>query len=132
MKSDRASVVVETLFVVPVVMMVLLLTVYAGQMTETSIQLRAVAATASRRASQASRDSMSKVAERAVREGLGERGVPCAAWRAHVAVVGAFDAVQVSVTIQCRLKTTILGTLPLPTQVISVDSNSPVDRYRGQ
>ena len=132
MKSDRASVVMETLFVVPVVMMVLLLTVYAGQMTETSIQLRAVAATASRRASQASRDSMSKVAERAVREGLGERGVSCAVWRAQVAVVGAFDAAQVSVTIQCRLKTTVLGTLPLPTQVISVDSNSPVDRYRGQ
>lgn len=132
MKSDRASVVVETLFVVPVVMMVLLLTVYAGQMTETSIQLRAVAATASRRASQASRDSMSKVAERAVRESLGERGVPCATWRAQVAVVGAVNDAQVSVAIECRLKTTVLGTLPLPTQVISVDSTSPVDRYRGQ
>lgn len=130
MKSEKGSIVVEVLFVVPALMLVVMLVAHAGRITETSIILRDVASVSARRASQASSDSMSRVAEGEAKRQLFARRIPCRKAAVVVKLTKPVDAVHVG--LRCVLRTDGLGLLGVRPRVITATAVAPVDRYRHQ
>jgi hypothetical protein len=130
MTREKASVVVETLFVVPALMLVLLLISYTGRITQTSINLRGVAAVSARRASQASVASMSRVAELTAREEISARRIPCR--RTALDVIVQHPVSSVRVMIRCEVSGNGLAALGVRPHMVSAASTAIVDRYRRQ
>lgn len=128
MKNEKASIVVEVLFVVPVLMLLVMLTAYSGRLTQTSINLRGVASVSARRASQASAASMMRIAELSVRQEVSVRRLPCGRTRVSVAINDSRSSVSVSV--RCVVRGDGPRSLGVPDQVVSATATAPIDRYR--
>lgn len=128
MKNEKASIVVEVLFVVPVLMLLVMLTAYSGRLTQTSISLRGVASVSARRASQASAASMMRIAELSVQQEVSARRLPCGRRRVSVTINDSRSSVSVSV--RCVVRGDGPGSLGVPDRVISATATAPIDRYR--
>lgn len=128
MKKEAGSIVVEVLFVVPALMLVVMLVVHAGRITQTSFNLRSVAAVSARRASQASVSSMAKVAELAARREITLQQLPCRRTTVDVAVTKILP--EVRVLVRCELRIDGLVALGIRSRTVVAAATSPIDRYR--
>lgn len=132
MRNERGSMVVEMLYVAPVLLLVVLLISYSGDITETSIKVRAVASVAARRASQASVASMVRVAESSARRDSIDRQLRCHSQSVATSMLASDSTAHVRVTVRCWIRTDTFSLLGVRSRLISATATSPVDRYRRQ
>ena len=130
MKSnDKGSIVVESVLLVPVMMMLVLLVVYLGRWTTSSHRIHHAADVAARVASQMSLSKMTIAAQKAASQELGHNSSNCGYPLVVVTPFKSENLRFVRVDVSCTVKTVDLGLLKLPTRRITATSTEVVDYY---
>lgn len=130
--SSRGSLTVEALILVPVLMMLFLLIVHVGRLTDASFRVHRAADISARIASQSNSNSMiSRGVASAHNDLVGSRST-CE--RANVVVtrghIGRIQTVTTSIT--CVVSSSGLGLLSLPQRTVRATSTEVVDYFSGQ
>lgn len=132
MSSQRGSMTGEVVVLIPALMMIVLLVVYAGRLMQTSTQIQQVADVAAREASTATRRSSLRVAIAATQREMTLHNLSCE--RAQVStrqsMIEGLAAVHVTVT--CSLSVKELLLLRVPARTLKATSIAVVDRYRSR
>jgi hypothetical protein len=130
--TSRGSLTVEALLLVPVLMMMFLLIVHVGRLTDASFRVRRAADVSARIASQSSSNSMISRGVAAAHIDLVGSGSKCE--RSNVLVtrgrIGRIQAVTTSVT--CVVSSSGLGLLSLPQRTVRATSTEVVDYFSGR
>ena len=130
--TSRGSLTVEALLLVPVLMMMFLLIVHVGRLTDASVRVRRAADVSARIASQSSSNSMISRGVAAAHIDLVGSGSKCE--RSNVLVtrgrIGRIQAVTTSVT--CVVSSSGLGLLSLPQRTVRATSTEVVDYFSGR
>ncbi len=130
MRSERGSMVVESLLIVPSLMVLTLLVLHAGTTMHTSMELRSVAGLAARRASQVPVERSVRAAETTATRELRLRGISCAHRNVSAQVTQRAGSGHLVVRLACRLPTANLGLLRVQGRTVTVVADSVFDRYR--
>jgi Flp pilus assembly protein TadG len=135
----RGSVTVETMVVIPVLVLILMLGIAAGRVTVATAAVEAAARDAAREASIARTAANARTAAaRSAAATLRGRGMRCAATSVQVNVAGfasrAGTPATVSASVSCAVLLSDLAGLPgLPGSVVKrAQFASPLDMYRGR
>lgn len=132
-RADDGSVTAQTVFAIPLLIMVLLFVVLCGRLVETRQRVDSAAQDAARAASLArtSQEAL-KAARRAATDDLGRGGSSCAGFTVNVDTRGFRPGGGVRVSVRCTASMQGLIGLGVPGSV-SVNSRavSPIDQYRG-
>ena len=130
--SERGSLAAETVILVPCFVMLLLLIVYAGRMTQTATQVQHVAETAARSASRESLKNAQRTAvSTAIRE-LQRLDINCTRADVQAQVVRHESLNAVRVRVACSINTAGFGLLRIPSLRVDASSLSVIDRFRKQ
>lgn len=128
MTGERGSAAVETLLLVPSLILVASLTVGAGRYQSTVAQVRAAAHTGARSATLVSRGRMSVTARSSVLSQLQSGFSPCASLDVRTNLDRAGGRQFVRVVVACRLSVTGLSGLFSP-RLINMTSSEVVDVF---
>jgi len=130
--TSRGSLTVEALLLVPVLMMIFLLIIHVGRLTEASFRVHRAADVSARVASQSNSNSMISRGVTAAHNDLVGSGSKCE--RSNVFVtrghIGRIQTVTTSVT--CVVSSSGLGLLSLPQRTVRATSTEVVDYFSGR
>ena len=130
--TSRGSLTVEALLLVPVLMMMFLLIVHVGRLTDASFRVNRAADVSARIASQSSSNSMISRGVTAAHNDLVGSGSKCE--RPNVLVtrgqIGRIQTVTTSIT--CVVSSSGLGLLSLPQRTVRATSTEVVDYFSGR
>jgi Flp pilus assembly protein TadG len=130
MNRMRGSTSSELVILLPVLMLVILLVVYLGRITQTSTSLQHIADVAARDASQASIGNSVQIARMSAQRELKMSDVRCESVVVETKQTRSNGFSTVNVQLSCRAsleEMSILSFIPL---TIIVTSSSVIDRYR--
>ena len=131
-KSSRGSLTVEALLLVPVLMMMFLLIVHVGRLTDASFRVHRAADVSARIASQSSSNSMVQRGVTAAHNDLTVGSSTCE--RVTVLVsrghIGRIQTVTTSIT--CVVSSLGLGLLSSPQRTVHATSTEVVDYFSGR
>jgi len=129
---SRGSLTVEALILVPALMMLFLLIVHVGRLTDASFRVHRAADVSARIASQSNSNSMISRGVAAAHNDLVGSTSICE--RANVLVtrghIGRIQTVTTSIT--CVVSSSGLGLLPLPQRTVRATSTEVVDYFSGR
>jgi Flp pilus assembly protein TadG len=125
--ESRGSASVELVLLAPVLVLLFMLVIYAGQAGQGVEQVRHAADQGARAASMARRPAMSAAARQAVAADLEQNGRPCGTYHTSV----QFQADTVTVSVHCWTNGAGFWPLRLSDRVILASSTEIIDRYRG-
>jgi Flp pilus assembly protein TadG len=130
--TSRGSLTVEALLLVPVLMMMFLLIVHVGRLTDASFRVHRAADVSARIASQSSFNLMIPRGVTAAHNDLAGNTSACE--RANVLVTrGSIGRIQtVTTSITCVVSSLGLGLLSLPQQTVRATSTEVVDYFSGR
>lgn len=128
-QNDRGSVVVEALLLVPVLMMLVLLSVYVGRWTTSSQRISRAADVAARAASQSSMGKMTQNGRLAAVQELKRIQSGCSHQNVDIKRYSARGVLFVQVDVECVLQTVDLSLLRLPARRIHARSLEVIDVY---
>jgi Flp pilus assembly protein TadG len=127
--TSRGSLTVETLLLVPALMMMFLLIVHVGRLTDASFRVHRAADISARIASQSNPNSMISRGVTAAHNDLVGSGSKCE--RSNVSVtkgyIGRIQTVTTSIT--CVVSSSGLGLLSLPQRTVRATSTEVVDYF---
>ncbi|MCX6515373.1 MAG: pilus assembly protein [Actinobacteria bacterium] len=130
--TSRGSLTVEALILVPALMMLFLLIVHVGRLTDASFRVHRAADVSARVASQSNSNSMISRGVAAAHNDLVGSTSTCE--RANVLVtrghIGRIQTVTTSIT--CVVSTSGLGLLSLPQRTVRATSTEVVDYFSGR
>ncbi len=130
--TSRGSLTVEALLLVPVLMMMFLLIVHVGRLTDVSFRVHRAADVSARIASQSSSNSMISRGVTAAYNDLVGIGSKCE--QSNVLVtrgrIGRIQTVTTSIT--CVVSSSGLGLLSLPQRTVQATSTEVVDYFSGR
>ena len=130
--TSRGSLTVEALILVPVLVMLFLLIVYVGRLTDASFRVHRAADVSARIASQSNFNSMISQGVVAARKDLAGSASSCE--RADVSItrgkIGRIQTVTSSIT--CVVSSSGLGILSLPNRTVRATSTEVVDYFSGR
>ena len=130
--TSRGSLTVEALILVPALMMLFLLIVHVGRLTDASFRVHRAADVSARIASQSNSNSMISRGVAAAHNDLVGSTSTCE--RANVLVtrghIGRIQTVTTSIT--CVVSTSGLGLLSLPQRTVRATSTEVVDYFSGR
>ena len=130
--TSRGSLTVEALIMVPVLVMLFLLIVYVGRLTDASFRVHRAADVSARIASQSNFNSMISQGVVAARKDLAGSASSCE--RADVSItrgkIGRIQTVTSSIT--CVFSSSGLGILSLPNRTVRATSTEVVDYFSGR
>ena len=130
--TSRGSLTVETLILVPALIMLFLLIVYVGRLTDASFRVHRAADVSARIASQSNFNSMISQGVVAARKDLAGSASSCE--RADVSItrgkIGRIQTVTSSIT--CVVSSSGLGILSLPNRTVRATSTEVVDYFSGR
>ena len=130
--GSRGSLTVEAVILVPVLMMLFLLIVYLGRLTDASFRVHRAADVSARIASQSNFNSMISHGVAAAHKDLGGSTSTCE--RADVSItrgkIGRIQTVTRSIT--CVVSSSGLGILSLPNRTVRATSTEVVDYFSGR
>ena len=130
--TSRGSLTVEALILVPALMMLFLLIVYVGRLTEASFRVHRAADVSARVASQSNFNSMISHGVAAAHKDLGGNASTCE--RTDVSItrgqIGRIQTVTSSIT--CVVSSSGLGILSLPNRTVRATSTEVVDYFSGR
>ena len=130
MKTDRGSLTVEMVLLAPVLMVLVLLGVHSGRLSEAKIQVQHAADQGARAGSLVSESKIVSAAKSAVEADLMLAGVSCRKYSVNVEQVDAGVASAVQVQVSCSVRvdgTELLGLLP---DQVSASSIEVIDAWR--
>ncbi len=130
--GDRGSVAVETAVVAPALIILLLLVVFAGRVSQAEAAVQRAASEASRAASlEFDAAAATEAAQSTVAANLASSQVVCSNLETDIDVTGLAPGGRVSVTVRCEAPMSDLALLGVPGQrTMSATSIEVVDRYR--
>ena len=130
--TSRGSLTVEALILVPALIMLFLLIVYVGRLTDASFRVHRAADVSARIASQSNFNSMISQGVVAARKDLAGSASACE--RADVSItrgkIGRIQTVTSSIT--CVVSSSGLGILSLPNRTVRATSTEVVDYFSGR
>jgi Flp pilus assembly protein TadG len=130
--TSRGSLTVEALILVPALIMLFLLIVYVGRLTDASFRVHRAADVSARIASQSNFNSMISQGVVAARKDLAGSASSCE--RADVSItrgkIGRIQTVTSSIT--CVVSSSGLGILSLPNRTVRATSTEVVDYFSGR
>ena len=130
--TSRGSLTVEALILIPALMMLFLLIVHVGRLTDASFRVHRAADVSARVASQSNSNSMVSRGVAAAHKDLAGNSSTCE--RSDVLVtrgrIGRIQTVTTSVT--CVVSSSGLGLLSLPQRTIRATSTEVVDYFSGR
>ena len=130
--TSRGSLTVEALILVPALIMLFLLIVYVGRLTDASFRVHRAADVSARIASQSNFNSMISQGVVAARKDLAGSASSCE--RADVSItrgkIGRIQTVTSSIT--CVVSSSGLGILSLPNRTVHATSTEVVDYFSGR
>ena len=130
--TSRGSLTVEALILVPALIMLFLLIVYVGRLTDASFRVHRAADVSARIASQSNFNSMISQGVVAARKDLAGSASSCE--RADVSItrgqIGRIQTVTSSIT--CVVSSMGLGILSLPNRTVRATSTEVVDYFSGR
>jgi len=130
--TSRGSLTVEALILVPALIMLFLLIVYVGRLTDASFRVHRAADVSARIASQSNFNSMISQGVVAARKDLAGSASSCE--RADVSItrgkIGQIQTVTSSIT--CVVSSSGLGILSLPNRTVRATSTEVVDYFSGR
>jgi Flp pilus assembly protein TadG len=131
-KASRGSLTVEVLLLVPVLMMMFLLIVHVGRLTDASFRVHRAADVSARIASQSNFNSMIVYGVSAAHKDLAGSASACE--RVDVSITrGQIGRIQtVTTSIKCVVSFSGLGLLSLPPRTVSATSTEVVDYFSGR
>ena len=132
MKNERGSLTTEVLLLVPCLLGLVLLVVYAGVITRTSFQVQQAATAAARSASLVSQAQSQREAIRTGTQLLQKHNAHCSTARIYTELVKMEEVSAVRVTVSCKVSTHQVGALHVSGITVSRSSTSVIDRYRLQ
>ena len=131
-KASHGSLTVEVLLLVPVLMMMFLLIVHVGRLTDASFRVHRAADVSARIASQSNLKSVISHGVAAAHKDLAGSGSTCE--RADVSItrgqIGRIQTVTSSIT--CVVSSSGLGILSLPNRTVRATSTEVVDYFSGR
>lgn len=130
--TSRGSLTVEALILVPALMMLFLLIVYVGRLTDASFRVHRAADVSARIASQSNFNSMISHGVAAAYKDLGGSATTCE--RADVSVTrGKIGRIQtVTTSIRCVVSFSGLGLISPPQRSVRATSTEVVDYFSGR
>ena len=130
--GSRGSLTVEAVILVPVLMMLFLLIVYVGRLTDASFRVHRAADVSARIASQSNFNSMISHGVAAAYKDLGGSTSTCE--RADVSITrGKIGRIQtVTTSIRCVVSFSGLGLLSPPQRTVRASSTEVVDYFSGR
>lgn len=133
MRSERGSAAVELVLVTPVMLVMLLLVVFGGRLSQARAQVDEAARDAARAASLARSPSAAQTdGQAAAAATLSERGITCRQLDVAVDVASFAPGGSVTATVTCTADLADLVGLGVPaSRSISAHFSEPVDVYRG-
>ena len=130
--TSRGSLTVEALIMVPALMMLFLLIVYVGRLTDASFRVHRAADVSARIASQSNLNSVISHGVAAAHKDLAGSASSCQ--RADVSItrgkIGRIQTVTSSIT--CVVSSSGLGILSLPNRTVRATSTEVVDYFSGR
>lgn len=130
MREDRGSTTGEFVVLFPVLMVLLLLIVHLGRVTQTGSMIQDVVDVAAREASLASRSSTLSVAKSTSRRELMQKNIDCERARITTHKVATQGLVAVKVHLTCSTPMSQFALLRLASITLNASSISVIDRYR--
>lgn len=130
MRDDRGSTTGEFVVLFPVLMVLLLLIVHLGRVTQTGSMIQDVVDVAAREASLASRSSTLSVAMSSSRRELMQKNIHCERARIRTQEVATQGLAAVKVHLTCNSPMSQFALLRLVPVTLSASSVSVIDRYR--
>lgn len=131
-RDERGSVAVETAVIAPALVLLLLLVVFAGKVSEADSNVARAASEAARAASLRQHPGDAAVdAERVARENLSASGVPCIALDVRVDTSDLEPGGTVAVDLRCTASMADVALLGVPGQrTFSAKAVEVIDTYR--
>ena len=131
-EKDRGSMSVEVLLFTPVLVMLFMLIVFAGRMTEASIRVHRAADVGARVASISNDSSMLWKGEIAARTDMRMSRSPCQNFDIAVRKSRIDRLVMVTTTVSCTVPINGLGLLSSRSQRVRATSTEVIDFYTGR
>jgi Flp pilus assembly protein TadG len=132
MTQDRGSTTGELVVLIPLLMMIVLVIVYVGRVTQTAIVLQQVVDVAARDASLASRRSVSQVAIASSQRELVRNDVYCTRANIRTRISQMGNQSTINVQLSCQVSLRDMSLLNLSSITLRADSTSVIDRFRGE
>lgn len=132
MTRDRGSTTGELVVLIPLLMMIVLVIVYVGRVTQTAIVLQQVVDVAARDASLASRRSVSQVAIASSQRELERNDVYCTRANIRTRISQMGNQSTINVQLSCQVSLRDMSLLKLSSISLRADSTSVIDRFRGE
>ena len=129
--SDLGSAAVELVILVPVLLLLVLVVVFAGRLAQANTSVRHAADEAARAASQTSARNMASRAREVALVELQTAGLACVHPSVHVGQIGPAGSSSVVVTVRCELNRQALAPLAPGVHSISATSTEVIDVHRG-
>jgi Flp pilus assembly protein TadG len=117
---------------IPLLMMIVLVIVYVGRVTQTAIVLQQVVDVAARDASLASRRSVSQVAIASSQRELERNDVYCTRANIRTRISQMGNQSTINVQLSCQVSLRDMSLLKLSSISLRADSTSVIDRFRGE
>lgn len=131
--DECGSVAAELTLLTPALLVLLLFVVFCGRLAEARLRLEDAAHQAARAATIARGPTQASIdARAAARNSLAQAGVSCRHLTTDTQLAGFQPGATLSVTLTCRLGTSDLALLSLPTTIeVFARADSVIDRWRG-
>jgi Flp pilus assembly protein TadG len=129
--NQRGSTTVEMVLLAPVLMMLILLIVFAGRLTQANSQVRHAADQAARVASQKSDANRDGAATAAALADLSSNGIACLSPNVSISTSFAGQVQTVTATVSCEVNRSELAPLAPGAQRLVGTSTEVIDRRRG-
>lgn len=133
LNGERGSAAVEMAVIAPALVVLLLVVVFAGRVSQTEAEVRRAAGEGARAASLEQQPIAAELAARtAVEANLAAKGVSCAELRTIVDTILMAPGGEVSVNVRCVTDMSDLALIGVPGQrAFEARSTEVIDRYRG-
>jgi Flp pilus assembly protein TadG len=129
--NQRGSTTIEMVLLAPVLMMLILLIVFAGRLTQVNSQVRHAADQAARVASQKSEVNRNGAATAAALADLASNGIACVSPTVSISTSSAGEVQTVTATVSCEVNRSELAPLAPGAQRLVGTSTEVIDRRRG-
>jgi Flp pilus assembly protein TadG len=126
---ERGSITVEVVLLAPALVLVAMLIVHAGRLSDAHLRVQHAADVAARAASQVRETSMTSTAENAALAEMMTNGVPCRNISVELRRIRDAYNGYVEATVTCRHNVDGLGALGVRSTTVTATSREVVDRY---
>jgi Flp pilus assembly protein TadG len=130
-QPDQGSSTVEMVLIAPVLMVLILLVVYAGRLSQTNSQVRHASDQAARAASLVNHDKQVGAASAAALQDLANNGVGCVSPSVTISATRIGQSDAVTATVSCSVNRSEMAPLAPGNQRIVASSTEVIDRRRG-